>query len=1531
MSVKENLQDALPRVVDQQSFFKVLLGSTLDWPTQDVDRIEDIAYGWTGNDLRAADLNRTLLDGSVWQIQPAVTSQPWGIFVLRFNRPDLLSPHQGMAGTLRAVLRGLVGSRRKDAQLPSWRREHLLFVCTHDWQSYRFCYFHPRPDDPKSARLTTFGWSPGTSNRTVCEFNLPALVWPEDTADAPGWVEKWSQAFDKEPLTKDFFRRFDVALDSIKSDLEVFQGMPSTAAYTQSQLLLERLIFIYFLQNRGWLDQTRTYLRDRLIDHVSKPSAFSYYAEFLDKLFWTLSSAPGEGGRLPGIPFLNGGLFDDDDFRQLGDQRRANPPLKVRNSTLQIVFRDLLEAFNFTVTEDTPLNEEVAVDPEMLGKVFESIVLHAEAADPDAVAPDKRKATGSYYTPRIVVHFICREVLYQYLHARLPGEEWAVRLRSLLEMDASDIFDEATREYLKAIISPDQAAQLRDIVVSLRCCDPAVGSGAFPVGLLHELVNFRRLLVTAANGYVDPVRREGSGWLHDTKEAIVQHCLFGVDIQQQAIEICRLRLWLSLIVDYDIGLDPFTAERGQFASAIQRISQLPNLEMNFHRGDSLHDYVCGVPIVILRNRASSYSLELRAISKLGQDLHNAKRADRKKELRLAILDRRLDLSSRLISDELRSFRTQDSALDSLFDLAASTTKKRERLTSEIQHLESAFRKVEEDREKLGKLKRRAFDGQFYHKLRKLEGADFDSPFNFAWTVDFPGIFGPDKAPGFDIIVGNPPFVTARNPTRRELYRQRWPLVCYKNYLLVCPFFELSFGLLRPEGQLGFIVSNAFAKRDFGKPIIERFFPTVNLQKIIDCSGLMFPGHGTPTCLVFGRQPSHVARTMGSAKLGSLDSLDWKRRAIRVAAILPGGGDLRNTPEQSPLWATLSSRHDEPGFSSAQVVVCDRSREEMAKWPWSFIPDAPPETGSPSNAVDHRLRDLCAEPIGAQFITGKDEAFIQPAHYFRRTGIPIQFIRAYGTGEDVRNWTFRPSAWIIFPYDKKLRPLKEPLGATLSRHLRPLKDILENSIISGSTKKKETKLKWFEFRRLARAKFEAQVNVIIPQIATHAHFVVADHGIAFKEKAQAIVFNQSLEEVPRFAVLGLLNSSLMLERLKQDCFNKGAGSEEEKDRYEFSGGKLEDIRLPEFLASALIGQLDDQARQLARLAQLCTEQGQNMCSLDLKKLFEKADEAYVQWNSELPDYIVGPHASTCPAFETAEDLLESYNRFRTQHSKLRLQMIALQEEMDWLVYSACGLLPVGHPATRVDMDPAPLDRDQRPFCMFARAIDLSVTPEQLIPPEWEPARKGLWAARLAVLREAERVRRVEQPVNKRRWDEQWKIGAQWQCGRLAYAAEFIDAFEWWVREKAEWWLEYRSNDASAGIDKWVRVLWSDPRIRAAWTVAAGEYSLLSTDKTRVRTLEGFPLFDLEDPAGGAVSSFKKAFKRIVDEETIPEGIPSATPYEELEAQREGKISAKVKSLRGKLNVPRERFHLRGSEEYLWAGLQFKVKCASGKPA
>jgi len=282
------------------------------------------------------------------------------------------------------------------------------------------------------------------------------------------------------------------------------------------------------------------------------------------------------------------------------------------------------------------------------------------------------------------------------------------------------------------------------------------------------------------------------------------------------------------------------------------------------------------------------------------------------------------------------------------------------------------------------------------------------------------------------------------------------------------------------------------------------------------------------------------------------------------------------------------------------------------------------------------------------------------------------------------------------------------------------------------------------------------------------------------------------------------------------------------------------------------------------------------------------------------------------------------------------MIALQEEMDWLVYAAYDLLPQDHPAVSVaalssgpshagedgGMTPEPLDREDRPFRLWARAEGDYARAVALIPRSWPDRRKKLWEARLAAIRDNEHIRRIEQPVYKRRWEEQWKVKNQWCCGSVAYAAEFIDAFEWWLREKAEWWLEHKKNGGPVEMDAWALALWKDPPVQAAWPVAAEQDAFLENEKAREKAeAEGDKPPAAVTPSTD-LAGFAKAFKRIVNDETVPEGIPWGTPYEEVEKKSKAKIPTKVKSIRGKLNVPRERFHLRGRSQYLWAGLQFK---------
>jgi hypothetical protein len=1499
-------------ITDFESLLR-FLHDKLDWPVDPSKTIEDVTFDYTADELRVHESAAARLHGGiVRQLRDFRADQKIGIFFVEFDNVNVY------ATSLRQILRGLIPSRRQSGQRRTWAHENLLFICaTSNYEQFTFAHFSG--EKQTNAKLSTFSWRRDDLRmRTLIDHNLPAIHWPaDDGEDAEAWLKAWSKAFDKEPLTRDFFRRFDRALAAIKEDLQKNNKFSSADAYTKSQLLLERLLFLYFLQNRGWLSRQRDYLISNFNAHRQAPKEFTYYEVFLEKLFWTLASSPGSQDRLPGIPFLNGGLFDDDEFALTAARRERNPPLKIRNLTFEFVFDELLEAFNFTVREDTPLSQEVAVDPEMLGKVFESIVLQAEAADPDAVAPDKRKATGSYYTPRIVVHFICKEVLRQYLISRLPDEPFTKNLRDLIEIDASDGLHAEETDRLKQLLSPSDAMKILPHLLKPRCCDPAVGSGAFPVGLLHELVNLRRLVEAAAGGYVDPVRKEGTKWLHRVKEEIIQDCLYGVDIQQQAIEICQLRLWLSLVVDYDLGIDPFTADPTQFRRAIDSVEPLPNLEMNFRRGDSLHDYISGIPIIIHPQSASVYREDFNFIRDKGSKLHHAKHGIDKRKLRIEILRRRLEVARKVLEAEQSNWRKERSILtDMLFaNETATKAQKRKRVEAELARVDTALTQVEADRKKLDELAAKSFtDPTFQRELRRLEGADFDSPFNFAWHIDFAEIFAPKAAAavstvkgefafvnqmkgqgtfveertepsGFDIIVGNPPFVTVRNRDKRELYAERWPRVCYKNYQLVCPFFEMSYGLLQPDGQLGFIVSNAFAKREFGKPLVQDFFPTVNLQEIIDCSGLLFPGHGTPTCIAIGRRrPSEIKST------------------VRVAAILPGGGDLRTPPEGSSLWRSLAEHYDEPGFQNSQISVADHSQSEMARWPWSFFSGADEKKIEASSA---QLGQWCSEPIGAQFITGKDEAFVLPISYLRRIDVPPEYLRIYATGEDIRNWVVQPNDLIIFPYDQKLQPLKEPLPAPIAKHLLPYKEPLENSIISGSTKKKETKLKWFEFRRLARAKFAEEFNVVVPHIATHAHFVLASHSIAFKEKALAIVLRRGISKSEMLAVTGLLNSSYVLYKLKQVCFNKGAGEDEHRDRFEYAGGKLEEVILANDIIQRLQGSKNAMSEKLTTLCDACGKRGQKLASFAMKKLLERTGEAYTAWNLAFQGK---PNRELQPPFTSNEELRDRFACAIARRDQLRSEMIARQEEMDWLVYAAYGLLSAGDPSARVEEEPAPLDQAQRPFRLWDAAAGNFASAVELVPADWSTKRRELWQARLAAIRDNEHIRRIEQPVYKRRWDEQWKVGNRWQSGQPAYDAEFIEAFDWWLSEKAEWWLEKKKAGGPVALDDWTAALLKDSRVAAAWPVVSEAVHRLELWKLQQKAAgKAVKLAPVLDASGTAFASY---FKSLVKEQCVPEDIPFAVSYDKIKPP----VPKHVQRIRGKLNVPRERFHVTADGNY-----------------
>jgi hypothetical protein len=221
-----------------------------------------------------------------------------------------------------------------------------------------------------------------TASERISLLSLEAIS-PELFGIAPLTIQQHhDEAFDVEAVTKQFFADFSNIFMRVAGDIkERNRSLDQEAIEQESQTLLNRLLFLYFVQRKGWLNRQRDYLYTVFREHYAKDAdGTSYYSQFLQRLFVKLSTEGEHLESLGDVPFLNGGLFDDELGQQSKETLRRTR-MKVGNGLFRRVFDDLLERYNFTVREDTPLNQDVAIDPEMLGKIFESLVLQLEQSD----------------------------------------------------------------------------------------------------------------------------------------------------------------------------------------------------------------------------------------------------------------------------------------------------------------------------------------------------------------------------------------------------------------------------------------------------------------------------------------------------------------------------------------------------------------------------------------------------------------------------------------------------------------------------------------------------------------------------------------------------------------------------------------------------------------------------------------------------------------------------------------------------------------------------------------------------------------------------------------------------------------------------------------------------------------------------------------------------------------------------------------------------------------------------------------------
>ena len=368
----------------------------------------------------------------------------------------------------------------------------------------------------------------GLPQRTACE-QIASIY----RAGAGPVRQALAEAFNVERVTRDFFQEYRRIFEAAKEFVSGFESDEERHLYVQT--LFNRLLFVHFLSRKGWLtfNDDKDYLSTLWRDHKATLEDTNFHRDRLRRLFFDGLSNPESQSRsytdIGKVPFLNGGLFEETPLDK-------HPGVTVPDEAIEPLLFDLFNKYNFTVMESTPFDVEVAVDPEMLGKVFEELVTG-------------RHDSGSYYTPRPVVSFMCREALKGYLEGCETG----------LDADAISAFVDEQRT--KNIIGIAAARKVAEALSEVTVVDPACGSGAYLLGMMQELVELQTALFKAG------ADRKS---LHALKLEIIERNLHGVDNDEFAVNIAMLRLWLALAIEDEPPIDP-----------------LPNLNFKIVCGDSL--------------------------------------------------------------------------------------------------------------------------------------------------------------------------------------------------------------------------------------------------------------------------------------------------------------------------------------------------------------------------------------------------------------------------------------------------------------------------------------------------------------------------------------------------------------------------------------------------------------------------------------------------------------------------------------------------------------------------------------------------------------------------------------------------------------------------------------------------------------------------------------------------------------------------------------------------------------------------------
>ncbi|MGA5369971.1 BREX-2 system adenine-specific DNA-methyltransferase PglX [Streptomyces griseoincarnatus] len=616
--------------------------------------------------------------------------------------------------------------------------------------------------------------------------------------------------------------------------------------------------------------------------------------------------------------------------------------------------------------------------------------------------------------------------------------------------------------------------------------------------------------------------------------------------------------------------------------------------------------------------------------------------------------------------------------------------------------------------------------QFYYRTEDVEG--------FAREVDLLG------RGSYHVVVGNPPYITVKDANENKNYKAAYD-ACYRQYALSVPFaqriFELAVragGEHRDGGLTGQITANSFMKREFGKKLIEEFFPRIQLTHVIDTSGAYIPGHGTPTVILVGRNQA-----------------PRKSEPVRAMLGVRGEPSQPSKPQDGLVWRAIVDQVGAPGSESDWVSSEEANRARFASHPWALSGGGAGPLQARLESAGTPLGSIDAE-VGSGAVTREDSAYMVGEGTLRRNAIQEDHQRPLVEGETVRDYRINNPVVGLWPYCED--SMEAHASPEINRFLWSARSLLRDRVAYGQTQL-ERGLAWYEYSMFFAKRYQRPLSISFAFVATHNHFVLDRGGKVFNRSAPVIKLPEGASEERHLELLGVLNSSAACFWLKQVSQAKGGSGlgrglqdEEWEERYEFTGTKLQELPLPQQLPFALGRELDVLAQQLAQHE---------------------------------------PSALARDAVPAREALDEA----RRAQERVRARMIVLQEELDWTVYGAYGLLTAEEVArtTIAEADVPELALGQRAFeIVLARSGAETAwferhgsTPCAEIPADWPEAYRKVVQARIDLIEANKDIRLIERPEYKRRWSvEPWE-----KREAAALRSWLLDA-----AEREELWFEER---------------------------------------------------------------------------------------------------------------------------------------------